>query len=104
MLLVSVSILKDQLFDDFLERITTRLREKLNVSYIPFNRFLCSKTSANTPVTKSDLEGTILYIGGESLGLTNLLITHSASSVRILLCVGSERAQVSIGLLLQPEH
>ncbi|KAF8918751.1 putative diphthamide synthesis protein-domain-containing protein [Mucidula mucida] len=32
-------------------------------------------------VTKSDLEGTILYIGGESLGLTNLLITHSASSV-----------------------
>jgi hypothetical protein len=44
--------------------------------------------SAPPKLRETDMEEvprTIFYIGGESLGLTNLLITHSDATVRLLL-------------------
>ncbi|KAF9031679.1 diphthamide biosynthesis protein, partial [Hymenopellis radicata] len=76
-----VTLEHDVAYSHAAEQIATRLREKLSVSYSPVTRHLYPKAPANIPVPTSNLEATILYIGGESLGLTNLLMTHSASSV-----------------------
>ncbi|KAJ7119648.1 putative diphthamide synthesis protein-domain-containing protein [Mycena epipterygia] len=68
------------------ESIAASLRQALNVPIFVQRTTLVSVPS-QTPVgvdTGRDTEPTpesIIYIGGESLGLTNLLITHSSCSV-----------------------
>ncbi|KAJ7230710.1 putative diphthamide synthesis protein-domain-containing protein [Mycena pura] len=64
------------------ESIASALRQTLNVPirYQQFN--LTSIPSQVPPVLDSEsAPESIIYIGGESLGLTNLLITHSTSTV-----------------------
>ncbi|KAJ7485139.1 putative diphthamide synthesis protein-domain-containing protein [Mycena galericulata] len=67
------------------ESIATALRQALNV---PISNphisvvSIPSQTPLEAPTTDAELPPeSIIYIGGESLGLTNLLITHSECSV-----------------------
>jgi hypothetical protein len=67
------------------ESIAAALHEAL---HIPLNSLSVPSQISPIVVNQTDTKPvpeSIIYIGGESLGLTNLLITHSTSSVRPLL-------------------
>jgi hypothetical protein len=61
----------------FPESIAAALHQALHVpiSLAP------SQKSSETPSDSESEVSSIIYIGGESLGLTNLLITHSTCNV-----------------------
>ncbi|KAJ7471988.1 putative diphthamide synthesis protein-domain-containing protein [Mycena latifolia] len=68
------------------ESIAVALREALQVpiTIAPISLVSVPAQTSSVVEAPTDMESvseTIIYIGGESLGLTNLLITHSTSSV-----------------------
>lgn len=80
------------MLDKIAEQVQAALPAGNTVHYHPVPLF-CTP-SVPPPPTPSEGQssdddsqyGTICYIGGESLGLTNLLLTHSSASVSLVIC------------------
>ncbi|KAJ7641509.1 putative diphthamide synthesis protein-domain-containing protein [Roridomyces roridus] len=62
------------------EQITTALRQALQVP-VSTPRLSLVASPSQTPLESEEAPENIIYIGAESLGLTNLLITHSDCNV-----------------------
>ena len=71
--------------DDIAEKLRAALPPNALVQYYAVPLFVLPASSEPTRTADQEAEDRydiILYIGGESLGLTNLLVTHSSANVR----------------------
>lgn len=98
----------DVVFIRFSDAIATKLRILLEPLQIPvlYSQIPTKATPVSVQSTSIDNDTiencTIFYIGGESLSLTNLLITHSSCDVRASLSPYLETNSIISGLLLRP--
>lgn len=80
------------MLDKIAERVQAALPAGNTVHYHPVPLFCTPPISPPSTLSEgqsSDNDSqydTICYIGGESLGLTNLLLTNSSASVSLVIC------------------
>lgn len=73
------------MIDAIVSKLRQRLQTPVLYSKMPLRLDLPSSPPGHeSPVADLPEEGcTILYVGGESLGLTNILMTHASSQVSL---------------------